>query len=86
VHAKRITVQPRDLTLARRMRGEPGKRVKVKGLEAGLITTLSVSKTCPLPIRTGKTQRQGKGQKRARERKKKEWQRQRRPRRQSRRR
>jgi histone H3/H4 len=37
VHAKRIAVQPRDLTLAQRIEGS--KRT-VKGLEARLITTV----------------------------------------------
>jgi hypothetical protein len=60
VHAKRITVQPKDLTLARRIRGERGRMVK--GLEAGLIRTELVSKTCSSPIRTGRTQEQGKQQ------------------------
>jgi hypothetical protein len=68
VHAKRITVQPKDLTLARRIRGErqDGERVG-----SGAYNNTSSFKTCPSSIRTGRTQRQGKRQKRKRERKKK---------------
>jgi histone H3 len=42
VHGKRITIQPQDIRLARRIRGE---RDEVKGLKVGLMTTVKVSKT-----------------------------------------
>jgi hypothetical protein len=85
VHAKMIIVQPRDLTLARRIRGE---REKSKGerVGSGAYNKTFSFRNFPSPIRTGRTQRQGKKQKRQRERKKKKRRRQRRPRRESKRR